>query len=119
MKQAFIVQIRVVKNPRKRMPQTEEKVYIISLTDDYYKIISSSFFAGTKEERGLTAWQPKLMKESEKEKKEAKTTITEQQRIRMEKVCKQIYVLPYIGKFNKYVPWMKYLPFCPKGHGID
>ena len=73
---------------------------------------------GTKAERGMIAWQSELGLQKDEDTQIKTEIFTETQDYRMKKVRETVYIIPFIGKCTRYIPWIKYLPFC-HGHKTE
>ncbi|KAL4231462.1 hypothetical protein ACF0H5_009039 [Mactra antiquata] len=67
---------------------------------------------GSKEERGITAWQTELKVEDVEELPEKVIDDVEEER--RKKVLDTVYNIPYINKLMKRCKGMGYLPVCPR-----
>ena len=86
---------------------------------NYSKILSTyCLVSGTKAERGMIAWQSELGLQKDENTEKRAQSLTEKETLRMKQVRKTVYIIPYIGKCTRYIPWIKYLPFC-HGHKTE
>lgn len=71
-------------------------------------------FSGSREERGLVAWQEE-MKAGEDEDLTKEVTLVDMKR--RKKLEKTIYVIPYIQKILRKFRLLGYVPICPRYSG--